>query len=87
MTEYDLYPPLHGCGLAEAESPYPDENSTAIFEAGMTVNTDVSLFGHPHGSNRIEESLLVTETGYESMSKLVRQLSNNWKTARTISVD
>ena len=81
VTEYDLYPPLHGCGLAEAESPYPDESSTAVFEAGMTVNTDVSLFGHPHGSNRIEESLLVTENGYESMSKLVRQLSGTWKTS------
>ncbi len=41
VTEYDLYPPMHGCGLAEAESPYPDENSEAIFAAGMTVNMDV----------------------------------------------
>ncbi len=86
VTEYDLYPPMHGCGLAEAESPYPDENSEAIFAAGMTVNMDVSLFGHPHGSNRIEESLLVTETGYESMSKLVRHLSKTWKESATISV-
>ncbi|MFC5407178.1 M24 family metallopeptidase [Cohnella soli] len=86
MTEYDLYPPLHGCGLAEAESPYPDEQSEALFVAGMTVNTDVSLFGHPYGSNRIEESLLVTETGYESMSKLVRQLSKTWKETATITV-
>ncbi|MBP1990943.1 M24 family metallopeptidase [Paenibacillus eucommiae] len=86
VTEYDLYPPLHGCGLAEAESPYPDENSEAIFAAGMTVNTDVSLFGHPHGSNRIEESLLVTDTGYESMSKLVRQLSTTWKETGIVKV-
>ncbi|WP_214628091.1 M24 family metallopeptidase [Paenibacillus agaridevorans] len=86
VTEYDLYPPLHGCGLAEAESPYPDENSTAVFEAGMTVNTDVSLFGHPHGSNRIEESLLVTENGFESMSKLVRQLSRTWKESGVVKV-
>ncbi|OUS76560.1 hypothetical protein B1748_10680 [Paenibacillus sp. MY03] len=87
MTQYDLYPPLHGCGLAEAESPYPDENSAAIFIAGMTVNTDVSLFGHPHGSNRIEESLLVTDNGYESMSKLVRHLSKTWRATREISVN
>jgi len=86
MTAYDLYPPLHGCGLAEAESPYPDEHSEALFTAGMTVNTDVSLFGHPHGSNRIEESLLVTETGYESMSQLVRQLSKTWKETRAVTV-
>ncbi|WP_181376638.1 M24 family metallopeptidase, partial [Paenibacillus agaridevorans] len=86
VTPYDLYPPMHGCGLAEAESPYPDEHAEALFEAGMTVNTDVSLFGHPHGSNRIEESLLVTEDGYESMSPLVRHLSKTWKEQRIISI-
>lgn len=84
VTEYDLYPPMHGCGLAEAESPYPDERSEVRFTAGMTVNTDVSLFGHPHGSNRIEESLLVTDSGYESMSALVRQLSKTWREERVI---
>ncbi|MBP1994114.1 M24 family metallopeptidase [Paenibacillus eucommiae] len=87
VTQYDLYPPMHGCGLAEAESPYPDEHSEALFEAGMTVNTDVSLFGHPHGSNRIEESLLVTTDGYESMSPLVRHLSKTWKEKRIISTE
>lgn len=87
VTPYDLYPPLHGCGLAEAESPYPNENSTQLFEAGMTVNTDVSLFGHPYGSNRVEESLVVTETGYEPMSKLVRQLSRTWKEKGIVAVE
>jgi len=28
MTQYDLYPPMHGIGLAEAESPFPDEKAT-----------------------------------------------------------
>lgn len=87
VTPYDLYPPLHGCGLAEAESPYPNEQSTQVFEAGMTVNTDISLFGHPHGSNRVEESLIVTESGFEPMSQLVRQLSRTWKEKRIIAVE
>ena len=79
LSQYDLYPPMHGCGLAEAESPYPDENSQVIYQPGMTVNTDISLFGHPEaGSNRIEEGFIVTETGYEPMSSLIRQLSTAW---------
>ncbi|GIP33554.1 Xaa-Pro peptidase family protein [Paenibacillus sp. J2TS4] len=86
VSQYDLYPPLHGCGVAEAESPYPNERTTGVFEAGMTVNTDISLFGHPHGSNRIEECLIVTEQGYEPMSKLVRQLSKEWKERGSIQV-
>ena len=86
VSQYDLYPPMHGCGLAEAESPYPNESTTGVFTAGMTVNTDVSLFGHPVGSNRVEESLLITEDGYESMSPLVRGLSEEWRKSRKLSI-
>ena len=86
LSPYDLYPPMHGCGLAEAESPYPDENSPIVYLPGMTVNTDISLFGHPEaGSNRIEEGFVVTETGYEPLSPLVRRLSVEWRTAHSPS--
>lgn len=82
VTAFDLYPPLHGCGVAEAEMPYPNENSTGIFTADMTVNTDVSLFGHPHGSNRVEEGFIITEHGCQPMSHLVRRLTAEWKIAK-----
>lgn len=78
LSEYDVYPPLHGIGCAEAESPYPDENTDAVFTPGMTVNTDISLFGLPGGSNRIEEGFVITETGAESLSPYVRQYCENW---------
>ena len=80
MERYDIYPPLHGCGCAEAESPYPDEKSDIIFQPGMTVNTDISLFGHPVGSNRIEEGFYLTEKGAEPFSLLVRRLCQKWLT-------
>lgn len=79
VSEYDLYPPLHGCGMAEAESPYPDGLTGAAFEEGMTVNIDLSLFGHPDGSNRIEESMLVTKDGPQPLSGLVTELRNRWR--------
>lgn len=78
LDQYDVYPPLHGCGCAEAESPYPNESSEGIFEAGMTVNTDISLFGHPAGSNRIEEGFAITDEGIEPFSKLVRACCQMW---------
>jgi Xaa-Pro aminopeptidase len=78
LSQYDVYPPLHGCGCAEAESPYPDENTNMLFEAGMTVNTDISLFGHPAGSNRIEEGFVVTKDGAESLTPLMRRLCENY---------
>ena len=74
MTEFDLYPPMHGIGLAEAESPYPDENAQYLFESGMCVNSDISIWGHPAGSNRIEEGFVITENGPESITPLIREL-------------
>lgn len=72
--KYDVYPPMHGIGLAEAESPYPDVNATYALEAGMCVNSDVSLFGHPAGSNRIEEGFVIRESGPESLTPFIRDL-------------
>lgn len=74
LSQYDVYPPLHGIGLAEAESPYPDERAAYPFRAGMCVNSDISLFGHPAGSNRIEEGFVIRESGCESLTPLIRQL-------------
>lgn len=74
LEEYDLYPPLHGIGLAEAESPYPDEHATYELKSGMCVNSDISLFGHPDGSNRIEEGFVIRESGAESLTPAIRRL-------------
>lgn len=86
VSEYDIYPPLHGCGVAEAESPYPNENTEGYFTKGMTVNVDLSLFGHPDGSNRIEAGFVVTEDGYEPMSGLVMDLCKQWKEKGSIDI-
>jgi len=75
LEPYDLYPPIHGNGLSEAESPYPDENSKAEFLAGTGINFDVSLFGLPVlGSNRIEEGFIVTGSGLLTLSNLISSL-------------
>ena len=74
LTEYDVYPPMHGIGLAEAESPYPDDTAKYAFRENMCVNSDISLFGHPDGSNRIEEGFVITSQGPESLTPFVREM-------------
>lgn len=74
LEEYDVYPPMHGIGLAEAESPYPDENSEYVLQAGMCVNSDISLFGHPDGSNRIEEGFVIGNDGIDSLTPMIREM-------------
>lgn len=82
-AENDIYPPIHGIGLAEAESPYPDENSAYPFEPGMGFNFDVSLFGVPGvGSNRIEEGFVVGRDGLISLSPLISGLRRQYLAAR-----
>jgi Xaa-Pro aminopeptidase len=74
LSQFDVYPPMHGIGLAEAESPYPDERATYPLRARMCVNSDISLFGHPAGSNRIEEGFVIRESRCESLTPLIREL-------------
>jgi len=78
LEKYDIYPPLHGIGCAEAESPYPNEDTEETFQVGMTVNTDISLFGLEGGSNRIEEGFVITENGAKSLSPFVRDYCEKW---------
>jgi len=44
----------------------------------MAVNTDVSLFRSPVGSNRIEEGFIIREGKPEPLSPLVRSLVAKW---------
>lgn len=79
LSKYDIYPPMHGTGLAEAESPYPDEKAAYAFRAGMCVNSDISLFGAPAGSNRIEEGFVITRGAPESLTPYIRKLCGDRK--------
>lgn len=74
LEEYDVYPPMHGIGLAEAESPYPDTDSTYLLQENMCVNSDISLFGHRDGSNRIEESFVIDSDGAKSLTPAIREM-------------
>jgi len=44
----------------------------------MAVNTDVSLFRSPVGSNRIGEGFIIREGKPEPLSPLVRSLVAKW---------
>ncbi len=79
LTKFDLYPPIHGNGLAEAELPYPDEKTSYAFRTGMGVNFDVSLFGLPNvGSNRVEEGFVVDRNGLIVLSDLISGLRGDF---------
>jgi len=78
LEEYDVYPPLHGIGCAEAENPYPNEETDEVFREGMVVNTDISLFGLEGGSNRVEEGFVIRKDGAEPLCPFMRQYLADW---------
>lgn len=79
LERYDLYPPIHGNGLSEAESPYPDKETKTKFLPGMGLNFDVSLFGLPGiGSNRIEEGFIVGEKNMINLSSLIPKMKKDF---------
>lgn len=78
LEKYDLYPPIHGNGLSEAESPYPDEKSQSPLVKGIGINFDVSLFGSPVGSNRIEEGFVMGENEPVVLSELISKLREDF---------
>lgn len=79
MEQYDLYPPMHGNGLAEAESPYPDEKNEDMFLPGISINFDVSLFGCKGvGSNRIEEGFVIQKETTVELSSLIGGLRRDY---------
>jgi len=78
LEQFDLYPPIHGNGLSEAESPYPDENSQVPLLTGIGINFDVSLFGSPVGSNRIEEGFVMSENGPIILSEFISRLREDF---------
>ena len=63
----------HGIGMAFTEMPHIARYDHTILKAGMTITIEpavVTKYGHFH----IEEDVLVTEDGYEVLSKVPRAL-------------
>ena len=64
----------HGLGMEAHEEPYIFENNALILEPGMTFTVEPGIYLVNKGGVRIEDNVVVTETGLETLTDLPRQV-------------
>ncbi len=64
----------HGTGLEIHEKPVLSPRSISVLEPGMLVTVEPGIYIEGFGGVRIEDLLLVTETGYENLTDATKEL-------------
>lgn len=62
----------HGMGCSAHEFPSVQRSSTVLLVAGMVLSVEPGLMDHKWGGVRHSDTVLVTENGYECLTKLQR---------------
>ena len=71
---YFLHRTGHGLGLDVHEAPYACAGDTTQLEPGMTFTVEPGIYLPGQGGVRIEDDVVITPTGHESLTTFSREL-------------
>ncbi len=72
--QYFVHRTGHGLGLEAHEDPYIRDDNEQLLEPGMTFTIEPGIYLPGRGGVRIEDDMVITEGGCESLSTLPRNL-------------
>ena len=72
--EYFIHRTGHGLGMETHEPPYIHSGNPLVLEPGMTFTIEPGIYLPGKNGARIEDDIVITEQGAESLSDLPRQL-------------
>jgi Xaa-Pro dipeptidase len=72
--DYFIHRTGHGIGLEAHEEPYMVEGNERLLEPGMTFTVEPGIYLPDYGGVRIEDDVVITESGSESLTTFDRAL-------------
>jgi Xaa-Pro dipeptidase len=64
----------HGIGMESHEEPYMRGDNMQILEPGMSYTVEPGIYLPGRNGVRVEDNIVVTETGSESLSDMPREI-------------